>query len=45
VINNGKLIPAIDHTGPYQMPKGGSMLSDCAIEKIKKWISNGAQNN
>jgi len=45
VITNGKLIPAIDHTGPFQMPKGGSMLPDCTIEKIKRWITNGAPNN
>ena len=30
-VTNGKLIPAIDHTGPFQMPKGGSMLPDCTI--------------
>ena len=45
VITNGKLIPAIDHTGPYQMPKGGSMLDACSIEKIKRWVANGAPNN
>ena len=28
--------PSIDHTGPFQMPKGGSMLDVCSIEKIKK---------
>jgi len=44
-ITNGKLIPAIDHTGPYPMPKGGSMLDECTIEKIKRWIANGAPNN
>ena len=45
VITNGKLIPAIDHTGPYPMPKGGSMLDACSIEKIKRWVVNGAPNN
>lgn len=44
-VTNGKLIPAIDHTGPFQMPKGGSMLEVCAIEKIKRWVTNGAPNN
>jgi hypothetical protein len=45
VVTNGKLIPAIDHTGPFQMPKGGSMLEECTIEKIKRWVANGAPNN
>ena len=45
VVTNGKLIPSIDHTGPYPMPKGGSMLDACSIEKIKRWITNGAPNN
>jgi hypothetical protein len=44
-VTNGKLIPSIDHTGPFPMPKGGSMLDPCSIEKIKKWVANGAHNN
>jgi mono/diheme cytochrome c family protein len=45
VVLNGKLIPAIEHTGPSQMPKGASKLPDCSISQIKKWVSNGAPNN
>ncbi|MCX6243160.1 MAG: cytochrome c [Bacteroidetes bacterium] len=44
-VNNGKLVPAIEHTGPFPMPQGGSKLSDCDISRIKKWISNGAPDN
>jgi hypothetical protein len=44
-VTNGKLIPAIDHTGPYPMPKQGSMLDMCSIERIQRWIANGAPNN
>ncbi|TRZ71277.1 MAG: hypothetical protein D4R97_06950 [Bacteroidetes bacterium] len=44
-VTNGKFIPAIDHTGNFPMPKGGSMLPDCTIEKIKRWVTNGAPNN
>jgi mono/diheme cytochrome c family protein len=43
-VTNGKLIPSIDHTGPYPMPKGGSMLP-CSIAQIQQWVSDGAQNN
>ena len=45
VVTNGKLIPAIDQTGPFPMPKGGSMLDACTIAKIKKWVANGAPDN
>jgi len=45
VVTNGKLIPSIDHTGPFPMPKGGSMLDACTIEKITRWVANGAPNN
>jgi hypothetical protein len=44
-VSNGKLIPSIDHTGPFPMPKGGSMLDDCTIQKMKRWVTNGAPNN
>ena len=44
-VTNGKLIPAIDHTGPYPMPKLGSMLDICSIERIQRWVANGAPNN
>jgi hypothetical protein len=45
VVTDGKLIPSLDHTGPYPMPKGGSMLDDCTIQKFKIWVNHGAPNN
>jgi mono/diheme cytochrome c family protein len=45
VAANGKLIPAIDHTGPFPMPKGGSILDQCSIDMIKKWVAGGALDN
>jgi hypothetical protein len=44
-VTNGKLLPAIDQTGPFPMPKGGSMLPSCSIAQIKQWVINGAPNN
>jgi mono/diheme cytochrome c family protein len=44
--DNGKLSGAINHrTGFSQMPQGGSKLSDCDIQAIEKWISDGSPNN
>jgi len=42
---NGKLMPAVDRTGPFPMPKTGTMLSDCDIQKIRIWVRDGALNN
>jgi len=42
---NGKLMASINHTGPFPMPKGGSMLDMCSIEKIQRWVENGAPDN
>lgn len=43
---NGSLLGSITWTSGYeQMPKGSGQLSDCNIEKIKAWITNGAPNN
>ena len=44
-VTNGKLIPSIDHTGSFPMPKGGSMLPSCSIAQIKQWVTDGAPNN
>lgn len=45
-VNSGDLLGAITHaTGYSPMPKGGSKLSDCDINKIKAWINRGALNN
>jgi mono/diheme cytochrome c family protein len=44
--NNGVLLKSIQHaTGLFPMPKNQSKLSECNIEKIEKWINNGAANN
>lgn len=43
--NNGRLVQSIEHTGCCPMPKGGSKLPPCDIEKIKAWVGRGAQNN
>lgn len=41
VINNGRLIPSIEHkTGYSAMPLGGK-LSQCDIDKIKTWSNEG----
>src|SRR5688572_17078983 len=39
VANNGKLVAAIEHTGPNPMPRGKPKLDDCTINKIKRWVS------
>ncbi len=45
VVNNGKILPAIKHTGPKPMPEGAPKLDDCTILKIETWINQGAVNN
>jgi hypothetical protein len=40
-VSTNKLLPAINHTGIYQMPKGQPQLSDCQIDKIEAWINAG----
>ncbi len=43
---NGRMLGAVQHhSGFSAMPKGGSMLSDCDIAKIRIWTSAGAPNN
>jgi hypothetical protein len=43
---NGKLYGSIAWAGGYAaMPQGGSKLTACNIELIKKWIDSGAPNN
>lgn len=40
-IKNGRIIPAIEHQSGFSpMPQGGK-LSDCDIDKIKKWSEEG----
>jgi hypothetical protein len=45
VVNAGLLLPAIERTGPFEMPKNGAKISDCKITIIRKWIEAGALNN
>jgi hypothetical protein len=33
------------HPGNSPMPKNGTQLSDCTIQKIKAWIDQGTPNN
>ena len=40
VANNGKLMDAINHTGPFQMPKGMPKLDPCTILKFQAWVNN-----
>ena len=43
---NGRMIGDISHsTGYNAMPLGGSMLEDCQITQIRKWVAAGAPNN
>lgn len=44
VANNGKLMPAVNRTGPSPMPPAFS-LSGCLIRIIEMWITEGALNN
>ena len=43
---SGTLIGVITHAqGFIPMPEDGGKLSDCNINKIRSWITNGIQNN
>jgi len=43
---NGRLYGAINHSPGYStMPKGGSKMTICDINKIKAWIDAGSINN
>lgn len=43
-VNNSNLLNAIERTSYYPMPPAMA-LSDCEVEQIKVWISNGMPNN
>jgi hypothetical protein len=45
IVNANLLLPAIEHTGSFPMPKNGAKISECKITVIKKWIEAGAPNN
>lgn len=45
-VNNGSLMGSINHASGFSaMPKNGSKLSPCQIQKIQNWITTGATNN
>jgi len=45
LVNNGKLLPAVEWTGPVHMPKDGNKLPGCDLAKIRIWLNAGAPNN
>lgn len=45
-ITNGRLLNSMLHNGQASpMPKGGSKLDACTINKVSSWIKKGATNN
>ena len=42
---NGKLLKDINWSGGNNMPLGLPKISDCDINKITRWVHQGAQNN
>jgi hypothetical protein len=45
-VNNGSLIGSMKHSSSYSpMPKGSAKLDICTIDKVQKWIDNGALND
>lgn len=44
---NGRLLSTIKQPSgePYPMPKGLPKLDSCSINKITRWVNQGAQNN
>jgi hypothetical protein len=45
-VDNGALVGSISHSSDFSaMPKFGSKLSDCTINKISAWVNMGAPNN
>ncbi len=45
MVNGNFLLPAIEQTGAFPMPKNAAKISDCKIAIIRKWIEAGAPNN
>lgn len=44
--DSGELLGVIEHQSGFSpMPKNAPKLVDCQIEKIARWISDGALNN
>src|SRR5688500_309116 len=45
VANIDLIIPAIDWSGPFDMPQGGAKLPNCDIAAFVAWRDHGAQDN
>ena len=44
--SSGKLFSSVSQDGSaLQMPQGAAKLSDCDIEKIRKWVAAGSPDN
>ncbi|MBA2745201.1 MAG: hypothetical protein H0U44_03145 [Flavisolibacter sp.] len=45
-VTDGRLLGAVSHSPGFSpMPQGAARMSQCDINKIKKWIDDGAPNN
>ena len=44
-INTGRVLPAINHEGPVDMPRGQPKLPECTINQIEAWVNNGMPEN
>jgi mono/diheme cytochrome c family protein len=45
-VTNGRLLNSMLHNGQASpMPKGGSKLDACTLNKVSAWITKGAANN
>lgn len=45
-VNNNKLLGSVMHSNGFSpMPKGGSKLVDCDLQKIESWINAGSPDN
>lgn len=45
-VDNGQLMGAVRHESGFSpMPKNQPRMADCNIEKIARWITDGALNN
>lgn len=46
IVDNGRFWGAVTHAQGFSpMPQNQPKLTDCTLEKIKKWIDDGANNN
>jgi mono/diheme cytochrome c family protein len=42
----GRLVGVVSHSSGFSpMPKGGNKLDACSIQKIEKWVQDGALDN